>query len=185
MSSVIIAIFSDKSHVRRVVDELSHIQGLEIGQAIVAMRLQTGELKILEGELSPQEARRLGRRFGAVMSALGITQFGALALPGLGPILAVGVGAILGGWVGGATGRFVGQLLSAGFQQDQIDQLTAHLKQDQIALLLEVENPEDLPTLRQALQIDSIDILETGSDALAQLPPSETHGPVSEKATPD
>ncbi len=164
MPAVLIAIFTAKPHILDTIDALSTQARFDISQALVVMRTADGQLKILEGELRPQEARRLGRRFGALMTTLGLAQIGALALPGLAPILALGVGALLGGWVGGATGRFAVQLIRAGFQAEQIDRLTAHLKQDQIALLLEVEDDRQVPALRDILTRQSIDLLETQLD---------------------
>jgi uncharacterized membrane protein len=95
------------------------------------------------------------------MTALGLVQLGALALPGVGPIIALGAGALVGGLVGRATGRFAANLLDFGFKNDQIEALAHSLEIGHPALVLELADAKDmLKLLRDELKPYRAELVE-------------------------
>lgn len=160
MSTTLIAIFPSRQAVIEALDHLSTIELVEVDKAAVVAKAATGETIIVNNKIQPIEGRKAGGSLGALMTALGVAHFGALAFPGIGPILALGAGAIVGGLVGGATGQFAATLLNAGFIKEEVDTLANRLKHNEAALILELEERDSLPQLRYELSKLNVEVFE-------------------------
>lgn len=129
------------------------LDDLQIERAAIVAKAASGEVIILDDDISADEGGIAGGTLGAVMTALGLVQLGALALPGVGPIIAIGSGVLVGGLIGGATGRFAANLLESGFKTHQVEILAHQLEEGHPALIIEVNtDPEVLPRLRHELK---------------------------------
>lgn len=167
MWTVIIAIFENRNAVAQALDHLNGANITDVERATVVVKAESGETVVIDDRLHPDEAHKTGMRAGALMTALGIAQMGALALPGIGPVIVLGAGAIFGGLVGGATGRFASTLVNFGFRPEQIDALAEHLVKGEAALIIEIEKRDDLPQLRKELDRLGADIIETQQQKLS------------------
>ena len=97
----------------------------------------------------------------AAIAALGMVQFGALALPGIGAIIAVGAGVLVGGMLGRMTGRFAANLIDSGYRKEEVENLAARLQSGHPALVLEVKEPlKSLPLLRDELASYRAELVE-------------------------
>ncbi|RMG83204.1 MAG: DUF1269 domain-containing protein [Chloroflexi bacterium] len=168
-SDVIVAIFPSREHLTKALDHLVQNDAIEIQRAAIVARAASGETIVLDDDISADEGGIAGGTLGAAMTALGLVQLGALALPGVGPIIALGAGAMVGGLVGRATGRFAANLIDFGFKNDQIEELAHQLEQGHPALVLEIANGKALlPKIRLALQpydaelVEPLDKAQTG-----------------------
>lgn len=160
MLNTLIAIFPSRDETSLALKHLSNRESFQIQRAVVVVKAATGEAEVLDDqELTPVEARRAGGTLGALMTALGVAQLGALSLPGIGPLIAIGAGALMGGMVGGATGQFAAQLIDFGFKHEQIDKLTERLEAEQVALIVQVD-VDSLPQLRKELHALKAEIFE-------------------------
>lgn len=161
----IVAIFPSRSLLTKAVDHLMGLKTLKIERAAIIARAASGETLILEDDISPDEGGIAGGTLGAAMTALGLVQLGALALPGVGAIIAIGTGVLVGGLVGGATGRFAANLIDSGFKTSQIEGLAEQLQEGHPALILEVRNdPGVLPLLRLELKAYKAELVERLQD---------------------
>ncbi|HLA45923.1 MAG TPA: hypothetical protein VJZ27_20915 [Aggregatilineales bacterium] len=158
--TTLIAFFESRQTVIDAVNQLAKMELVDISKAAVVARAESGETVLVDNKVKPLEGRRAGMRLGAVMTALGFAQLGAFALPGIGPIIAIVAGALMGGLVGGATGQFAATLISFGFRKDQIDALSEHLNASEIALIIHLEDPDQIPQLRAELHNFTAEILE-------------------------
>lgn len=161
MITTVIAIFPSRKDVIKALEHLAGLQLVEMGKAAVVAKAATGELIVVNNDdIQPSEGRKAGGGLGALMTALGVAHFGALVLPGIGPILAIGAGAIFGGLVGGVTGQLAAVLLRAGFKNEQIDSLAGHLKTNEVALVLQLQERDSLPQLRSEFHKMKVQVLE-------------------------
>ncbi len=113
---IIVMVFPSRNILSRALDHLLELDKLNIERAAIVARARSGEIIILDDDVSPDEGGIAGGTLGAAMTALGLVQLGALALPGVGPIIALGAGALVGGLVGRITGRFAANLIDFGFK---------------------------------------------------------------------
>jgi uncharacterized membrane protein len=149
---LIVAIFPSRRMLTKALDHLVEIKDFEIQHAAIVAKARNGEVVVLGDELGPDEGGITGGTLGAAMAALGMVQFGALALPGIGAVIAVGAGALVGGLLGRMTGRFAANLLESGFRKEEIERLAVRLQSGHPALVLEVKDLVDiLPRIRQEL----------------------------------
>lgn len=161
MSTKLIAIFPSRQSVLEALDHLAKLNLVEVGKAAAVAKAATGEMVVVNpNEFSLSEGRRAGGSLGALMTAFGVAHFGALILPGIGPILAIGAGAVVGGLLGGFTGQIAGMLLQAGFRSDQIESLAEHLKTNEVALVIELDERDSLPQLRSEFHKMNVPLLE-------------------------
>ena len=158
--TTLIAFFESRQAVIDAVKQLSKMELVDISRAAVVAKAESGDTVLVDNKIKPLEGRRAGMRLGALMTALGVAQLGAFALPGIGPIVALGAGALMGGLVGGATGQFAATLIRFGFRKDQIDALSEHLNAGEIALIIHMEDPDQIPQLRAELHNFTAEILE-------------------------
>jgi uncharacterized membrane protein len=166
MRELIVAVFPSRSLLTKAVDHLMGLPDLKIERAAIIAKAATGEIVILDDDISPDEGGIAGGTLGAAMTALGLVQLGALALPGVGAIIAIGTGVLVGGLVGGATGRFAANLLESGFRNTQIQELADQLQSGHPALILEVDQDTVvLPRLRQELKTYKAELVERLKDA--------------------
>lgn len=150
---LILAVFPSRKLLTKALDYLMEHKTVEIDHAAIVAKAANGEIVVLDDEIGPDEAAIAGSTLGAAISALGIAQFGALALPGIGPIIAIGASVLVGSLVGGVTGRFAASLLDAGYRNEQIEHLAKELRADHPALILAVRDPKSaLPILKETLQ---------------------------------
>src|SRR5262249_31176469 len=121
---------------------------------------------------SADEGGIAGGTLAAAMTAFGLAQLGALALPGVGPIIALGAGALVGGLVGRVTGRFAANLLDFGFRNEQIDMLAEQLQSGRPALVLEVKDYHKvMPRLSDDLKTYRAELLTRRHDTGKLVPP--------------
>lgn len=165
-TEIIVAIFPSRRVLTKALDHLMQMDNLELQRAAIVAKANSGEIVILDDDISADEAGVTGGTLGAAMAALGLAQLGALALPGVGPIIALGAGALVGGLVGRVTGRFAANLLDFGFKNDQIEGLAEQLQAGHPALVLELENARAaLPRLREELTRFKAELVEPLSKA--------------------
>src|SRR5579871_934165 len=159
--NVILAIFPSRKMLTRALDHLVEIKELEIEHAAIIAKARNGEVVILNDEIGPDEGGITGGTLGAAIAALGMVQFGALALPGIGAIIAVGAGALVGLMLGRMTGRFAANLIDSGYRKEEVEILAARLQSGHPALVLEVKEPlKSLPLLRNELSSYRAELVE-------------------------
>jgi uncharacterized membrane protein len=148
---VLIAVFPSRDLLTRALDHLTEVQThsntVIVDGAVIVARAADGEIVVIDDEIGPDEAGIAGGTLGAAMTALGIVQLGALALPGIGPLIAIGAGVLAGGLVGAAAGRFAGHLLDLGFRNDQVEALANQLEAGHPALVLQVRPQPEVDAL--------------------------------------
>ena len=124
----------------KALDHLVELADLEIQHVAIVAKARNGEVVVLNDELGPDEGGITGGTLGAGIAALGMVQFGALAIPGIGAIIAVGAGALVGGLLGRFTGRFAANLIESGYRKEEVETLASRLQTGHPALVLEVKN---------------------------------------------
>ncbi|HVU10799.1 MAG TPA: hypothetical protein VHD90_05950 [Phototrophicaceae bacterium] len=158
---LILAIFPSRKMLTRALDHLVEIKELDIQHAAIVAKARNGEVVVLNDELGPDEGGITGGTLGAAIAALGMVQFGALALPGIGAIIAVGAGVLVGGLVGRVTGRFAANLLDSGYRKEEVETLAARLQAGHPALVLEVKDTiNTLPRIREELSSYRAELVE-------------------------
>lgn len=161
LSSVVVAVFSSRKSLVRALDFLMEEEPVTIKRAAIVAKAHSGETVILDDDLSPDEGGIAGGTLGAAVTALGLAQLGALALPGVGPIIALGTGALAGALLGRFTGRLAANVLDFGFRNEQITALSERLEAGHPALVLDLDNAQDaLPILRDALKAYRVEWIE-------------------------
>lgn len=160
-AEVLVAIFPSRTVLTKALDHLMNQTDIPIQRAAIVAKAASGETVILDDDLSADEGGVAGGTLGAAMTALGLAQLGALAIPGVGAIIALGAGALVGGLVGRATGRFAANLLDFGFKNDQIEELASQLEAGHPALVLEMAPGKSmLPRLRDELKPFRAELVE-------------------------
>lgn len=136
---LVVAVFSSRELLTQALDHLVEVQDtVTIAGAAIVAKARDGEIVVLDDEIGPDEGGIAGGTLGAAMSALGIVQLGALALPGIGALIAIGTAALVGALVGMATGRFALNLIDLGFRREQVRALAAQLQAGHPALVLQI-----------------------------------------------
>jgi len=176
MAAVIVATFPTQTALKRALNYLVESKAVIIKRAAVVAKAASGETIVLDDDLSMAEGGAAGGTIGAAMAALGMVQLGALALPGIGTVIALGAGALVGGVLGNVTGRFAANLLDFGFQNEQIEALSAQLREGHPALILETEASmkETLERLRKELKPYQAELIEPLQVASQKQPPAST-----------
>lgn len=160
-TTLVVAVFPSRNILVKALNHLIDMEVFTIKRAAIVAKAKSGETVVIGEEITPDEGGIAGGTLGAAIAALGLVQWGALALPGVGPIIALGAGALVGGLVGRATGRFAANLLDAGFKDEQIAGLADQLEAGHPALVLELDTSEDaLPQLRQELRALAAELVE-------------------------
>ena len=158
---LIVAVFPSRKMLTRALDHLTEINDLGIHHAAIVAKARNGEVVVLNDELGPDEGGITGGTLGAAIAALGMVQFGALALPGIGAIIAVGAGALVGGLLGRMTGRFAVNLLESGYRKEEVETLSSRLQTGHPALVLEVgDSGKALPRIREELAAYRAELVE-------------------------
>ncbi len=158
---LIVAIFPSRRMLTKALDHLVEIKELEIRHAAIIAKARNGEVVVLNDELGPDEGGITGGTLGAAIAALGMVQFGALAIPGVGAIIALGAGALVGGLLGRMTGRFAANLLDNGYRKEEIETISARLQSGHPALVLEVRDAiKTLPRVREELVSYRAEVVE-------------------------
>jgi uncharacterized membrane protein len=158
---IIVAIFPSRSVLTKALDYLMTLDDIKIQRAAIVAKATSGETIVIGDDISADEGGVTGGTLGAAMTALGLVQLGALAIPGIGAIIALGAGALVGGLVGGATGRFAANLLESGFKSAQVEMLATSLEAGHPALVLEFETDRTmLARLRAELKAYRAEVVE-------------------------
>lgn len=158
---LIVAIFPSRAILTRALDHIMEMDDLEIQHAAIVAKAASGEVVILDDDISADEGGIAGGTLGAAMTAFSLAQLGALALPGVGPIIALGAGVLVGGLVGNMTGRFAANLIDSGFKHEQVDALSRRIQAGHPALVLEVESAAvTLSRLREELKHYRAELVE-------------------------
>ena len=164
---LIVAVFPSRKMLTRALDHLVEIKDLEIQRSAIVAKARNGEVVVLNDEVGADEAGITGGTLGAAIAALGMVQFGALAIPGIGAIIAVGAGALVGGLLGRVTGRFAANLIESGFRSEQVESLAAKIQSGHPALVLEVKDSlKALPRIRQELEAYRVELVEQHPSAM-------------------
>lgn len=151
-NSLLVVIFPSRKILVRALEHLNTIDDIIINRVAIVAKAADGETIVLDDDLSADEGGIAGGTLGAAMTALGLVQLGALALPGIGPVIAVGAGVLVGGLLGQVTGRFAANLLDFGFRNDQIENLAEELTAGHPALIIETTNLKIMePLIKDAL----------------------------------
>ncbi len=176
MAAVIVATFPTQTALRRALDHLVENSTVTIKRAAVVAKAASGETIVLDDDLSSAEGGTAGGTLGAAMAALGMVQLGALALPGIGTVIALGAGVLVGGLLGNVTGRFAANLLDFGFRNEQIEALSAQLREGHPALVIETEAAmhDTLERLRIELKPYQAELIEPLHSASQKQPPAAT-----------
>jgi len=170
MREIIVAIFPSRAVLTRALDQIKELDYLNIQRAAIVAKAAGGETVILGDDIGPDEGGVAGGTLGAAMTAWGLAQLGALALPGVGPIIALGAGALVGGLVGRATGRFAANLIDFGFKNEQVEALASELQAGHPALVLELRNdPSALERLREDLKPFRAELVERLHEARVEM----------------
>lgn len=152
-SKLLVVVFPSRKILVRALEHLNTVEEIVINRVAIVAKATDGETIVLDDDISADEGGIAGGTLGAAMTALGLVQLGALALPGIGPVIAVGAGVLVGGLLGQVTGRFAANLLDFGFRNEQIENLAEELTAGHPALIIETENlKQSLPLIEQALQ---------------------------------
>ncbi len=163
---LLVAIFPTRKALVQALDGIKELDGVDVHRLAVVVKAQTGELRIVEDDVSRNEGIMTGGAFGAALMALGMIQLGAMALPGVGGLIALGAGALAGGLLGGLTGRFAAYMLDLGFRREQIDALAARLQAGKPALMLQFDADfELLAQIKQELIFYNAELIEAGASA--------------------
>ncbi|MEO8397731.1 MAG: hypothetical protein ABI700_32350 [Chloroflexota bacterium] len=158
---LIVAVFPSRKMLTKALDHLVEVTDLEIYHAAIVAKARNGEVVVLNDELGPDEGGITGGTLGAGIAALGMVQFGALAIPGIGAIIAVGAGALVGGLLGRMTGRFAANLIESGYRKEEVETLSSRLQTGHPALVLEVKNTDKaLPRIREELASYRAELVE-------------------------
>jgi uncharacterized membrane protein len=158
----VVVVFPSRSILLKALDYITQLDYLTIEDAVIVAKATSGEVVVLDGEISADETGIAGGTFGAAITALGLVHLGALALPGIGSIIALGTGALIGGIIGRATGRFATYLRDVGFKHYQVEALASQLQEGHPALVLELSSThaDVLPRLREELKAYKAELVE-------------------------
>lgn len=140
-AGIVVVVFPSRANLLRALAALQEQNSVPLHRAAIVAKATSGEIVILDDDLSPDEGGIAGGALGAAMTAFGIAQLGALALPGVGPIIAIGAGVLVGGLIGKVTGRFAANLMDHGYDNAQVEQLALRLEAGHPALVIEVDEP--------------------------------------------
>ncbi len=158
----VVVVFPSRSILLKALDFITELDYLDIEDAVIVAKATSGEVVVLDGEISADETGIAGGTFGAAITALGLVHLGALALPGIGSIIALGTGALIGGIIGRATGRFATYLRDVGFKNYQLESLASQLEEGHPALVLEFSSSHSdvLPRLKEELKDYKAELVE-------------------------
>jgi uncharacterized membrane protein len=171
---VIVAVFPSRKTLMRALTHLHENTIVEIKRAAVVAKAKNGETVVLDDDISPDEGGIAGGALGALMTALGLIQMGALALPGIGTVIAIGTGALVGGLVGNLTGRFAANLLDFGFKNEQIEALADRLEAGHPALVLKLDDADSgLRVLERELNAFNAELIAPLQVASRKAPPPD------------
>ncbi len=158
---LIVAVFPSRVILTKALDRIMELDYLDIKHAAIVAKAKDGEIVILDDDISTNEGAIAGGTLGAAITAFGLVQLGALALPGVGAIIALGTGLVAGGLVGALTGRFAAQVMDVEYKNYPVQSLAKQLQAGHPALVLEVENADViLADLRKDLEPYRVEVLE-------------------------
>ena len=164
---IVLLVFPSRTVLTKALDRMAALDYVDIRRGAIVAKAKTGETTILDDDVSPDQGGIAGGTLGAAVSALGVAQLGALALPGVGAIIALGTAVLVGALVGRATGRFAANHVDFGFRVEQIEHLVAQLQADRPALVLDLKNADEiLPKLKEDLRPYKFEIIKATEPAL-------------------
>ena len=165
---IVLLVFPSRTVLTKALDRMAALDYVDIRRGAIVAKAKTGETTILDDDVSPDQGGIAGGTLGAAVSALGVAQLGALALPGVGAIIALGTAVLVGALVGRATGRFAANHVDFGFRVEQIEHLVAQLQADRPALVLDMKNADEiLQKLKEDLRPYKFEIIKAAEPALA------------------
>lgn len=151
-NEMIVAVFPSRTTLAKALDHVMALKDLPIQRAAVISKALSGETIVVGDDISPDEGAIAGGTLGAALTALGLVQMGALALPGAGVIVALGAGVLVGGLLGALTGRLTVNLLDSEARNHQVETLSNFLKAGHSAIVFEMHTDDsNLPRLRLEL----------------------------------
>lgn len=165
----IVAVFPSRAALTSALDHLSKQKTIRIRRAAIVAKAESGEVVVLDDDIGANEGGIAGGTLGLGITALGMVQLGALAVPGVGVII-VAAGALVGALVGNLTGRVGASLLSMNDKSAaQYKAFAAGLRAGHPALVLDVKDMRAVyPELKETLTHFRADVLEK-SPAVAQV----------------
>jgi uncharacterized membrane protein len=167
-SEIVLLVFPSRTVLTKALDRMVKFDYIDIRRGAIVAKAKTGETILLDDDVSPDQGGIAGGTLGAAVSAFGVAQLGALALPGVGAIIALGAAALVGALVGRATGRFAANHVDFGFRVEQIEHLVAQLQADRPALVLDMKNVDQIvDRLKEDLRPYKFEVIKAPEPALA------------------
>jgi uncharacterized membrane protein len=161
---IVMLVFPSRTVLTKALDRMADLDYVDIRRAAIVARADSGEITILDDDITPNQGGIAGGTLGAAMGLWGFAQLGALALPGVGAIIALGAGALVGALLGRATGRFAASMVDFGFPPEHMKTLAERLQAGHPALVMELKNRElDLSRLQDDLRPYRFEVIETPS----------------------
>ncbi len=162
----IVAVFPSRAALTSALDHISKMKHIRLRRAAIIAKAESGEVTVLGDDIGANEGGIAGGTLGLGMTALGMVQLGALAVPGVGVIIVV-TGALVGALVGNLTGRIGAVLLAKNEKYSaQYAVLAAELRAGRPALVLEVRGAQAvIPELTETLIHFRAEVLEADRPA--------------------
>ena len=167
-AGILVAVFPSRTVLTRALDHLTHTAEIELKRAAIVAKAKTGEIVILDDDLSPTEGAWVGGVVGGILAALGMLQVGFGDLELLPSILVLVIAGLVGTVIGLLVGRFVAKQMDMGIQNDQLEKLARVLEVGHPALVLETDDISNiLPQLRRELSEYQAELIETLQQAIS------------------
>lgn len=161
---IVVLVFPSRTILTKALDRMANLDYVDIRRAAIVAKATSGEITILDDDISPNQGGIAGGTLGAAMGLWGFAQLGALAIPGVGAIIALGAGALVGAVVGRATGRFAASVVDFGFRLDDVKTLADRLQAGHPALVMEIKTHYiDLTRLQDDLRPYRFEVIEASS----------------------
>lgn len=148
---IIVAVFPSQRGLLKALDHLLEEAVIDVRKAAVVIKSKTGEIMVLDDDLSSEDGGLLGSIFGAAIASIGLGLIGLWTIPGVNPLLVLLSAFLLGAFPGGLVGQFVSRTVRFSFERPYIDKIADKLQHGTSALMLRVE---DASTLLPRLQVE-------------------------------
>lgn len=163
-SDIVVLVFPSRSILTKALDRMADLDYVDIRRAAIVAKANSGEITILDDDISPNQGGVAGGTLGAAMGLWGVAQLGALAIPGVGAIIALGAGALVGAVLGRATGRFAASIVDFGFRPEHMKTLAERLQAGHPALVMEIKSHYlDIARLQDDLRPYRFEVIEVPS----------------------
>lgn len=166
--NVIVAVFPSRAMLTRALDHLMELKTIEIIHAAIVAKVESGAVVVLDDDIGADEGGIAGGVGGAALTAFGVAQLGALAIPGVGAILVIGAAALSGGLIGSVIGRVVAHRVNLGaarYAFGRVELMAETLVEGHPALMLQVRDAqrvfETLKTELSRFRVEGVERLQS------------------------